>query len=333
LSGKDALLTNTALWAAFIVGIVILLALDMGVLHRKAHTMKFREAVIWSIVWVTLAMAFAAGVFYTKGRIKGMEFLAGYVIELSLSVDNVFLFIVIFKYFSVPAKYQHRILFWGILSAVVLRGVMILAGTALIKQFHWITYVFGAFLLFTAWKMFQHREETPDVGHSPVLLWLRRHIRLTQTIEGQNFLTRIDGKLYATPLFLVLALVETTDVLFALDSIPAIFGITDDGFIIFTSNILAILGLRSLYFLISGVMELFHYLSTGLSFVLGFVGLKMLLKAVHVDIPIGNSLFIIAMILTVSIVASLIKTRMDKNKEALVGSVEHSETLDAARGE
>jgi tellurite resistance protein TerC len=322
-------LDNVALWAGFIFGIVALLALDMGVLHRKAHTMQFREAVTWSIVWVTLAMLFAAGVFYHKGRVSGMEFLAGYVIELSLSVDNVFLFIVIFKYFSVPPKYQHRILFWGILSAVVLRGIMILAGTALIHRFHWITYVFGAFLLFTGFKMFQHREETPDVGHSPVLRWLRRHIRLTNTIESQHFLTRIDGKLYATPLFLVLALVEATDVLFALDSIPAIFGITSDGFIIFTSNILAILGLRSLYFLLSGVMELFHYLSTGLAFVLGFVGLKMLLKAVNVDIPIGNSLFIIGLILGVSIVASLIKTRRDRNREA-VESVEHSEELDAA---
>lgn len=302
---------NIALWVGFTLGIAFLLALDMGVLHRKARALSFREAATWSAIWVSLAMVFAVGVFYHRGRVSGMEFLAGYIIELSLSVDNVFLFIVIFRYFGVPLRYQHRVLFWGILSAILLRGAMIVAGAALIHRFHWVTYLFGAFLIFTGWKMFQSREEAPDVGHSPVLRWLRRHLRITSTIESQSFFTRIDGRLYATPLFLVLALVETTDVLFALDSIPAIFGITRDPFIVFTSNILAILGLRSLYFLLSGVLELFQYLSTGLAFVLGFVGIKMLLTYWEIKIPIGISLGVVGLILGLSVFFSILRSRQE----------------------
>lgn len=303
---------DIALWTGFILGIGFLLALDMGVLNRKAHAPSLREAATWSAVWVSLAMLFAAGVFHQKGSGLGMQFLTGYIVELSLSADNVFLFAIIFKYFRVPVKYQHRVLFWGILSAIAMRGIMILAGIKLIEQFHWMIYVLGGFLVYTGVRMFVHRNEEPDISQNRLLDWLRARIRLTDKFDGQNFLTVIDGKRYATPLFLVLIMIELTDLIFALDSIPAIIGITQNSFVVFTSNILAILGLRSLYFLLARVMDMFHYLSVGLSVILAFVGTKMLVSAWHIKIPIHYSLATIAAILMVSVVASLIRARRER---------------------
>jgi tellurite resistance protein TerC len=241
-----------------------------------------------------------------------MEFLTGYIIELSLSVDNVFLFAVIFSYFRVPAAYQHRVLFWGILSAVILRGLMIVGGAALIRQFHWIIYLFGAFLIYTGIRMYRHRNEETDIEQSRVVRLLRRYMPFSDKYDGQKFITQVNGRWVATPLMLVLAMVELTDVLFALDSIPAIFGITTDPFIVFTSNILAILGLRSLYFLLAGVMNLFHYLTAGLAVILSFVGTKMLLTAWNIHVPVGLSLGVIGGILAVTIIASLIRARREQ---------------------
>lgn len=302
---------TTWLWIAFAVGILFVFAMDLGVLNRKAHTLTVKEAAGWSILWVTLALAFGAGVWLTRGRTSGIQFLSGYLIELSLSVDNVFLFCVIFTYFKIPAQYQHRVLYWGIISAVVMRGIMIFAGGKLLEHFHWLEYVFGAFLIYTGWRMYRTRNEDPDIGDSRILQWLRGRFPITQELHGQHFFAVINGVRHATPLLLVLALVEVTDVMFALDSIPAIFGITQDEFIVFTSNILAILGLRSMYFLLSGVMGMFHYLNVGLAFILAFVGVKMLLKIWGIEIGIETSLGIILGILTVAIVASVIKARRD----------------------
>lgn len=294
------------LWTVFIVVIGMVLALDLGLLNRRAHSITFREAVNWSLLWFTLAMAFAAGVFIHIGREDGMQFLTGYIIELSLSVDNVFLFVLLFSYFQVPPRYQHRVLIWGVLSAFVMRGVMIAAGAALLERFHWIIYLFGGFLILTGVKMLMTRHEDTDPGNSRLMKWVRKHIPLTEHYDGQKFFTYVDGKRLATPLFLILVMIECTDLVFALDSIPAIFGITQDPFLVFTSNVFAILGLRSLYFVLSGVMQLFHYLTLGLSAILIFVGFKML-GIVHISIEV--SLGVIGLILAVSIIASLVRAR------------------------
>lgn len=297
---------NALLWTVFTVAIVAILALDLGVLHRRAHVVRPREAALWSGAWVMLALLFAVGVFLHKGTEPGLQFLTGYLIELSLSVDNVFLFAVIFAYFGVPAALQHRVLFWGILSAVVLRGLMIVAGAALIERFHFIIYLFGGLLILTGIKMFLHRNRETDLAESGLVRWMRRTLPVTEQYDGQRFLTRVNGRRMATPLFLVLALVECTDLMFAVDSIPAVFAITRDPFVVFTSNIFAILGLRSLYFLLAGVMDRFHYLKVGLAFVLVFVGLKMLQV---VRLPILVSLLVVAGIVAISIIASLLRTR------------------------
>lgn len=299
-------MNNTILWIAFVGAVVPLLALDLGVFHRKAHVVRFKEALVWSVVWITLAMAFAGGVFYYRGTEDGINFLTGYIVEKSLSVDNVFLFAVIFTYFAVPPIYQHRVLFWGVMGAVVMRAIMITGGAALIKQYGWIVLIFGVFLIFTGIKMFLQREEEPDPSKSPLLGFLRRRMRVTNHYDGQKFFTHIDGKRYATPLFLTLVFVEFTDLIFAVDSIPAIFSITTDPFIVFTSNIFAILGLRALYFLLAGVMDLFRFLKVGLSVILVFVGVKMLIGHMGIVIHPGVSLGIITCILAASISASLL---------------------------
>jgi tellurite resistance protein TerC len=309
---NDAEVMTTVLGVAFITGVLFILALDMGVLHRRAHTVSLREAALWSALWVGLAMLFAVGVFAYRGVEDGMQFLTGYVIELALSVDNVFLFLVIFSYFNVPAKHQHRVLFWGVLSAIVMRGAMIGVGAALLHRFHWILYVFGGFLILTSVKMFLSRNKKADPGRSPLVRGLRRVLPLTGEYDGQRFLTRRAGRWLATPLLLVLALVEVTDLIFATDSIPAIFAITTDTFIVFTSNILAVLGLRSLYFMLSGIIPLFHYLSVGLSAILVFVGGKMLGTAWGFHLPVWLSLLIIASILALSVAASVRKTRRQR---------------------
>jgi tellurite resistance protein TerC len=299
------------LWVVFNVFVLGILAVDLLVLHRKAHTVSLREALAWSCVWVSLALAFGVGIYVIQGGEKALEFLTGYVIEWSLSVDNLFVFLVIFSYFSVPPIYQHRVLFWGILGALVLRALFIATGTALLANFHWMIYVFGAFLIFTGIKLLFVGEEKIEPEKNPAVRLVRRFVKITPEYQGQRFFVRKDGKLWATPLFLVLVVVETTDVIFAIDSIPAIFGITLDPFIVYTSNVFAILGLRALFFLLAGVMEMFRYLRVGLSFVLCFVGLKMLIAEFY-KIPIGISLGVVGGILMISILASMLKQRQEE---------------------
>jgi tellurite resistance protein TerC len=299
------------LWVVFNIFVLGVLAVDLLVLHRKAHTVSLREALGWSCVWVSLALAFGVGIYFFQGGEKALEFLTGYVIEWSLSVDNLFVFLVIFSYFSVPPIYQHRVLFWGILGALVLRALFIATGTALLANFHWMIYVFGAFLIFTGIKLLFVGEEKIEPEKNPAVRLVRRFIKITPEYQGQRFFVRKDGKLWATPLFLVLVVVETTDVIFAIDSIPAIFGITLDPFIVYTSNVFAILGLRALFFLLAGVMEMFRYLRVGLSFVLCFVGLKMLIAEFY-KIPIGISLGVVGGILVISILASMLKQRQEE---------------------
>jgi tellurite resistance protein TerC len=299
------------LWVVFNIFVLGILAVDLLVLHRKAHTVSLREALAWSCVWVSLALAFGVGIYFFQGGEKALEFLTGYVIEWSLSVDNLFVFLVIFSYFAVPPIYQHRVLFWGILGALVLRAVFIATGAALLANFHWMIYVFGGFLIFTGIKLLFVGEEKIEPEKNPAVRLVRRFMKITPDYHGQRFFIRIDGKLWATPLFLVLVVVETTDVIFAVDSIPAIFAITLDPFIVYTSNVFAILGLRALFFLLAGVMEMFRYLRVGLAFVLCFVGLKMLIAEFY-KIPIGISLGVVGGILVISILASMLKQHQEE---------------------
>jgi tellurite resistance protein TerC len=298
-------------WVAFHGLIFSLLALDLGVFHRHAREVTMREAAGWSAMWIVLSLSFNVGVYHFMGAQAGLEFLTGYLIEKALSVDNIFVFVLIFSYFGVPPRYQHRILFWGILGALLLRGAMIFAGAFLIRQFHWVTYVFGGFLLFTGVRMAFHEGRAIEPEANPVIRLVRRLVPVTNRYHGQKFFTREPigpgGALrgVATPLFVVLVLVETTDIIFAVDSIPAIFAVTTNTFLVYTSNIFAILGLRALYFLLSGVIQRFHYLQLGLSVVLSFVGVKMLIADWYA-VPIASSLGIIAAVLAISIVASLV---------------------------
>jgi tellurite resistance protein TerC len=291
------------LWVAFNVFVLGMLALDLGIFHRKAHTVTIKEASIWSVVWIALAMVFNLGIYFAWGQDKALEFLTGYVIEKSLSVDNLFVFLMIFQYFNTPSQYQHRVLFWGILGALILRAVFIAAGAALLSNFHWMIYVFGAFLVVTGVKMYLQGDEKLAPEKNPVVRLFERWVPISKAYSGQTFFIRRDGKTYATLLTLVLVVVETTDVIFAVDSIPAIFAITQDPFIVYTSNVFAILGLRALYFMLAGVMEMFTYLKVGLSIVLCFVGAKMMLVDIY-KIPIGASLLVIGGVLLMSILAS-----------------------------
>lgn len=297
-----------ALWAGFSLFLIIMLALDLGVFHKESHVVEFKEAMIWSGVWVGLAVLFNIGVFSYFGQIKGMEFLTGYLIEKSLSVDNVFIIALIFTYFNVPRQYQHRVLFWGVIGALVMRAILIAVGATLIKEFTWIIYIFGAFLIFTGIKMYLQKNEGIDPDKNPVVRFFKRFIPVTDQYNKEKFFLIKEGRRYATPLFIVLLLVETTDLIFAVDSIPAIFAITQDPFIVFTSNAFAILGLRSLYFALAGVIYKFYYLKAGLSVILVFVGLKMMLIDVF-KIPIVFSLGFVALVITVSIIASYYKNK------------------------
>lgn len=297
--------TNTIAIIGFNLFIIAMLALDLGVFHRKTHTVKVREALVWAAVWVSLAMTFNVLIYFWKGKEAALEFLAGYLIEKSLSVDNLFVFLLVFSYFAVPSKRQHKILYWGIIGAAFMRATLILLGTTLITRFHWIIYIFGAFLVFTGIKMGVSDDESIDPKDNPVVKLFRRFFPVAINYSGDKFFTRVDGKLLATPVFIVLIVIETTDLVFAVDSIPAIFAVTTDPFIVYTSNIFAILGLRSLYFALAGIMELFHHLKLGLSIVLTFVGAKMLLTDLY-HIPIGWALAIIALVLTLSVLASVL---------------------------
>jgi len=314
------------LWVGFNLFVLALLALDLGIFHRKAHAVSMREATVWSAIWISLSMLFNLGIYffwqdlvpasqYSNGA-AALAFFTGYLIEKSLSVDNIFVFVLIFSYFSVPPKYQHRVLFWGILGALVMRAALILIGAALIKEFHWIIWIFGAFLIFTGIRMAFHKHEELHPEDNPLVKLLKRFMPVTQGYRGARFFVREAGKLMATPLLLVLLIVESTDLVFAVDSIPAIFAVTEDPFIVYTSNVFAILGLRSLYFLLAGVMHKFHYLKLGLSAVLTFVGVKMLVPelselvaGISYKIPTLLSLAVVAAILVVAVVASLLRAR------------------------
>ncbi|MGH9943135.1 MAG: TerC family protein [Pyrinomonadaceae bacterium] len=306
------------LWVGFSAFILLMLSIDLGLFNRKARTMTYRKSVSWSIVWVSLALLFT-GVVYWRTLPQGGEaaqlavinYLTGYIIELSLSVDNLFVFLLIFSYFKVPSKYQHRVLYWGVLGALVMRAIMIGAGAFLIAKFHWLIYFFGAFLIYTGIRMFTQNETEVDPEQSPVVRFVRRFLPITRGYDGEHFLTRVDGKIHGTLLLLVLVTVEFTDLVFAVDSIPAIFGITTDPFIVYTSNVFAILGLRTFYFLLAGVVEKFHYLKMGLAIVLTFVGVKMLTEGfVHDYLTKGQIImislgFVIATLL-LSVAASLL---------------------------
>ena len=297
-------------WIGFNVVVLAILALDLGVLHRKSEKVTLRQAAIWSAVWVALSLCFALAIYLTMGKQSGLEFLTGYLIEYALSVDNIFVFVLIFTYFNVPEKYQHRVLFWGIIGALVLRGVMIVAGSALVTRFAWTLYIFGAFLVITGIRMALQKDEAAyNPERDPVLRVARKIVPVTKDYHGKYFFVREqrpDGTTHiaATPLFIVLLIVDTTDVVFATDSIPAIFAVTRDSFIVYTSNICAVLGLRALYFLLAGIVDKFVYLKLGLSLVLVFIGAKMLFEAV-LHIPVGISLGVVALVLASSIVASI----------------------------
>lgn len=321
------------LWIGFNAFVLAMLAIDLGVFHRSAHEVSVKEAAIWSAVWVALALGFNFGVYHFMGKQAGLEFLAGYLIEKALSVDNIFVFVLIFTYFRVPPKYQHRVLFWGILGALVMRGVMIGLGAYLIHRFDWILYVFGAFLVWTGYRMAGQDERAVDLEANPVIRLVRRLVPVTGAHHGPSFFAReaagTEGgtRRMATPLFVVLVLVEATDLVFAVDSIPAIFAVTRDPFLVYSSNVFAILGLRALYFLLSGVVDKFRYLKYGLSAVLVFVGAKMLLADVY-KVPIGLSLGIVALVIASSIVLSLLLPREGAAPPpAAVGGAEYGADL------
>ena len=293
------------LWVGFTVFVLAMLALDLGVFHRDAHQLSVREALGWTAIWISLALLFNLGVYFWFGSERALEFLTGYVIEKALSVDNIFVFLVIFSAFSVPPKFQHRALFWGVLGALITRAIFIVLGAALLHRFHWVAYLFGAFLVFTGVKLLMQRGNETDPKRNPVYRFFRRLIPSTDDY-GAGRLTVVDaGRRYATPLLMVIVAIEATDIVFAIDSIPAIFAVTTDPFIVYTSNIFAMLGLRALYFALAGMMEKFHYLKVGLSLVLAGVGAKMLLAGVY-KVPIVLSLGVIGTLLAGSVAASLL---------------------------
>ncbi len=301
-------------WIGFLVFVCCMLALDLGVFHKKSHEVKIKEALAWSAVWISLAMLFNAGIFYLFGKEKGMEFLTGYVIEKSLSVDNIFVFIMVFSFFNISPKYQHKILFWGILGALVMRAIFIFAGVALIERFHWIIYIFGGFLVFTGIRMLFQEDKPLEPEKNPLIRFFKKCMPVTNELHDDKFFVRINYKRYATPLFIVLLMIEFTDLIFAVDSIPAILAISKDPFIVFTSNVFAILGLRSLYFAMAGLTKYFRHLKYGLSAILVFVGVKMCLVDIY-KIPVLYSLTAIIGILMVSILTSIVVSEKEKEEQ------------------
>ena len=294
----------TLWWIFFAIFIVVMLTLDLGVFSRRAHAVKIKESLYWTSFWIVLALLFCSGVYFFYGHHKALEFLTGYLIEYSLSIDNLFVFLLFFRYFSVPAEYEQKALIWGIIIALIMRGIFIFAGIALINQFHWVIYIFGAFLIFTAIQIARGKEQEVHPERKIMIKLLRMIMPVTPEYSGHRFLTIIKHKRHATPLLVVVLVLGTTDVFFAIDSIPAVLAVTTDPFIVYTSNVFAVLGLRSLFFAISGLMKLFHYLQYGLAVILGFVGIKMLITDLY-KINIGTSLTVIASVIALSIIASL----------------------------
>ena len=319
------------LWIGFNVFVLAMLALDLGVFHRKAHEVKVKEALWWSAVWVGLAMLFNTGVYFWRGEEAALEFLTGYLLEKALSVDNIFVFIMIFAYFRVPALYQHKVLFWGILGALVMRAIFIATGITLLQHFHWVIYIFGAFLILTGIKLAVQQDKEVHPEKNPVLKLFRRFMPVTKGFEGDRFVVKRDGRRFATPLLVVLLMVETTDVVFALDSIPAILAITTDPFIVYTSNVFAILGLRALYFALAGIMQMFHYLSYGLAAILVFVGVKMMIMDFY-KLPIGISLGVVASILAIAVIVSLVRPRRDAAVAPVQAKTPHFSQQEEALG-
>ena len=308
-------------WAGFILCVLIFLALDLGLFHRRARVVKFREAAAWSVFWFALAMAFAGAMAHWRGREEAVQFTTGYILELSLSLDNILVIALVFTWFRIPVQFQHRLLFWGILGALVMRGLMIAAGAELISQFDWVLYIFGAFLVFTGIKMLFSGKNTVQPEKNLAQRLARKLFAVSPDLDGQKFFTRLDGRFALTPLALVLLLIETTDWIFAVDSVPAVFSVTRKAFIVFTSNIFAIIGLRSMYFMLAGALGYFRYLKIGLSVVLAFVGVKMLLdphghptRWFQIEIPTGVSLLVVAAILSISIALSVTAAKRDKLK-------------------
>ncbi|OKL39772.1 TerC family protein [Pontibacter flavimaris] len=301
---------NIYFWIFFNAFVVLMLVLDLFVFHKKEHEVKIKEALLTSLFWIMLAMGFNVLIYFWKGEQPAMEFLTGYLIEKSLSVDNLFVFILIFNYFKVPPKYQHNLLFWGVFGALVLRAIFILVGVALIAKFHFLIYILGAFLVYTGIKMAFSQNNDVDPEQNPLVKWASKHLRMTKTAVGGKFFTKIDGKWYATPMFLVLIMIESTDVVFAADSIPAILAISKDPFIVYTSNVFALLGLRALYFALAGIMQLFHYLHYGLSLILAFIGVKLIISDIY-HIDMRYALLVVGAILAISIIASLLFPKKD----------------------
>lgn len=306
-------------WAAVLAFILVMLAIDLLVFQKEAHEVSVKEAATWSVVWIACGLGFGGIIWATMGSGAAGEYIAGYLIEKSLSVDNIFVFALLFSFFAVPRVYQHRVLFWGVIGALVLRAAFIFLGAAVLERFHWAIYVFGAFLVFTAFRMARQGDEEVHPDKNPVLRLMRRVVPLTDDYRGEHFFVREAGRRLATPLLAVLVVVETTDVIFAVDSIPAIFAVTRDTFLVFTSNAFAILGLRALYFVLADMMGRFIYLKPGLAIILGFVGVKMLITDIY-EIPIAASLGVILGVLTVAVVASLIKTRREEPAEVTDGA-------------
>jgi tellurite resistance protein TerC len=303
---------SVILWTSFSVFVIAMLALDLGVFHRKSHAVSVKEALIWTAVWITLSMLFNIFVYYYFGKEKALEFFTAYLVEKSLSVDNIFVMIMIFTYFSVPDSYQHKVLFWGIFGALVMRVIFIFAGIELIHQFHWLIYIFGGFLVVTGVRMVMGEDKPIEPEKNPLVKLVRRVFPVTDSFEGDNFFVKRDSKTWATPLFIVVVLIEATDLIFAVDSIPAIIAISDDTFIVYTSNVFAILGLRSLYFALAGIEKYFKYLKFGLATILVFVGVKMCIVDIY-KIPVEISLIVICFLLAISMIASvLVKKKMDK---------------------
>ncbi|WP_413998052.1 TerC family protein [Flavobacterium sp. W1B] len=307
------MIIDSFVWICFLGFVLVMLAVDLGVFHRKSHEVKIKEALIWSAVWISLALIFNYGIYIFMGKEKAVEFLTAYVIEKSLSIDNLFVFIMLFSYFNVDRKYQHKILFWGILGALVMRAIFIFAGVALISKFHWIIYVFGAILIYTGIKMLFHKDDEIQPDKNPLVRLFKKFLPVTEETHGGKFFVKLKGQRFATPLFVVLLIVEFTDLIFAVDSIPAVLSITNDTFIIFTSNVFAILGLRALYFALAGITKYFYYLKYGLSAILVFVGIKMTFVDFY-KIPIVYSLMVICGILLVSV---LLSVAFPKNKDLI----------------
>ena len=300
-------INSPELWIGFLAGVLVVLAFDLYLSSRRGHGKRFREAIGWSIFWIVLSLVFGAWLWMRYGGEQGLEFFAGYLLEKSLSVDNLFVFVLLFQSFAIPPEYQHRVLFWGVLGALILRGALILAGVALVHRFRWVIAVFGAILVYTGAKIALHRdEEERSPADNPVVRFVRKHLPMVDTIEGPHFFVRTAGRLYATPLLLALVAAETADLVFALDSIPAVFAVTDDSFLVFSSNVCALLGLRALYFVVRGALVRVSYLKPGLAAILLFVGLKMLLYR-WVHLPTGTSLAVIAGILVLAIAASWLR--------------------------